>query len=119
MEYDDGSWICILPNRRFYDNTEKSVACLELYDIVSNDDQIEQVEFDGLDNKDIVPAFHPTLAQYYGSFEMPWLIHKIKTFQNQIKNYLNSHSLTLSQSKYVTDWTDEQQLTNLIAQNQL
>jgi hypothetical protein len=50
---------------------EKSVACLELYDIVSNDDQIEQVEFDGLDNRDIVPAFHPTLAQYYGSFEMP------------------------------------------------
>ena len=119
LEYDDGSWICILPNRRFYDNTEKSVACLEPYDIVSNDGQIELVGFDGLDNRDIVPAFHPTLAQYYGSFEMPWLIHKIKTFQNQIKNYLNSHSLTLSQSKYVTDWTDEQQLTNLIAQNQL
>lgn len=115
LEYDDGSWICILPNHRFYDNMEKSVACLELYDIVSNDDQIEQVEFDGLDNRDIVPAFHPTLAQYYGSFEMPWLIHKIKTLQNQRKNNLNSHSLIhsliLSQSRYVTDWTDGQQVT--------
>ena len=110
LEYDDGSWICILPNRRFYDNTEKSVACLEPYDIVSNDGQIEQVGFDGLDNRDIVPAFHPTLAQYYGSFEMPWLIHKIKTLQNQTNKKIPLPDPLTIKIRHRLDWRATWQL---------
>ena len=48
-----------------------SVAYLELYDIGLNDDLNVQVEFDGLENMDTVQVSHPTLGQYFGSFEKP------------------------------------------------
>ena len=62
---------------------------------------------DGLDNMEIFPAFRSTPGQNCGSFDMPWLNHKIKMIQNQIEIWIqitrDPHYPILSQSKYVND----------------
>ena len=64
---------------------EMSVACLEPYDIGLNDGPNVQVESDDLENMDTVQVSHPTLGQYFGSFEKPSRKIIIQNYQITIR----------------------------------
>ena len=57
------------PSHQSCGNKAKSAVCSKPSDIVANDDQNVSDEFDAMDNRDIVRAFHPILERHFDNFE--------------------------------------------------